>query len=158
MNAEQEAIILREEVLALKKELAEYKQMVKDLSAPIIPSIIPETILVPVTGKLSQERFEMIISILLKECEEKAIETIIMDFTAISKREISETAMLGESIENLVNSLKLMGAETFLVGFTPSFTQELLKSGLTLSQDLNTFLTFRNALQYLMKKKGISFA
>lgn len=157
MDDNKEAENLREEVRALKKELSDYKQIVKELSAPVIPSIIPKTILVPITGKLSQERFELIISTLLETCYEKSIETVIIDFTAISKHEAGESSMLGKSIDNLVSSLKLMGSETFLVGFTPSLIQELMKSGLAFSQELHTFLTFRSALQYLMKKKGISF-
>ncbi|WNS82119.1 STAS domain-containing protein [Domibacillus sp. DTU_2020_1001157_1_SI_ALB_TIR_016] len=149
---------LQEEIRILKKELAEYKQLVKDTSAPIIPSIIPETILVPLTGKMSQERFELIISALMDACYQNEIETVIIDFTAITKKEIEETELLGQSIDQLVGSLNLMGAETFLVGFTPAFTQELMRSGMRIRPDLNTFLTFRHALQFLMKKKGMTFA
>lgn len=159
MSKEKEEIaILQEENRLLKEELAVYKQMVQDISAPIIPSIIPETILVPITGKLSHDRFEAIISSLLNACYGNEVQTVIIDFTAISKKEIGETAVLGQSIDHLVNSLNLMGAETFLVGFTPDFTQELMRSGMRIRSDLNTFLTFRSALQYLMKKKGITFA
>ncbi|WP_052712103.1 STAS domain-containing protein [Domibacillus indicus] len=159
MSKETEQIAaLQEENRLLKEELEEYKQLVKDVSAPIIPSIIPETILVPITGKLSQERFEMITSSIMNACYGNETETVIIDFTAISKKEIGETSVLGQSIDHLVNSLNLLGAETFFVGFTPDFTQELMRSGLQIRPDLNTFLTFRSALQYLMKKKGINFA
>ncbi|MCP3763162.1 STAS domain-containing protein [Domibacillus sp. A3M-37] len=159
MSKETEKIAaLQEENRLLKEELAEYKQIVKDVSAPIIPSIIPETILVPITGKLSQDRFETIISSLMNACYENEVETVIIDFTAISKKEIGETAVLGQSIDHLINSLNLMGAETFLVGFTPDFTQDLMRSGMRIRTDLNTFLTFRSALQFLIKKKGMVFA
>lgn len=159
MSKKQEDLsALQEEIRLLKEELAEYKQLVQDVSAPIIPSIISETILVPITGKLSQERFETIISVLLNACYEQSVETVIIDFTAISKNEIDQMEVIGQSIDNLVNSLNLMGAETFFVGFTPGFTQALMNSGLQLRTDLNTFLTFRSALQYLMKKKGMTFA
>lgn len=149
---------LHEEIRALKEELAEYKQLMKDVSAPIIPSIVPNTILVPLTGRMSEERFKLIISSLLDACYGNEIETVIMDFTAISKKEIGETVSLGQSIDQLIHSLNLMGAETFLVGFTPEFTQELMRSGMQIRPDLNTFLTFRSALQFLMKKKGMSLA
>ncbi|WP_158023563.1 STAS domain-containing protein [Domibacillus antri] len=156
MTEELETARLQMEINELKKELAEYKQIVKDLSVPIIPSIVPETILVPITGKLSHERFEMIISKLLTSCYEQEVETVIMDFTAISKNEIVETGILGQSIDNLVSSLQLMGVDTFLVGFTPSFTHELSRTGLKVNKELNTFLTFRSAIQFLMKKKNMS--
>ncbi|WP_050180692.1 STAS domain-containing protein [Domibacillus robiginosus] len=149
---------LREEIRALKEELAEYKQLVKDVSAPIIPSIIPETILVPLTGKMSQERFEGIVSALMDACYKNGVETVIIDFTAISRNKMEETELLGQLIDQLVDSLNLMGADTFFVGFTPEFTQELMRSGIRIRPDLNTFLTFRQALQFLMKKKGMSFA
>lgn len=159
MTKESEEIqALHEEIRALKEELAGYKQLVKDVSAPIIPSIIPETILVPLTGKMSQERFALIITAVMDACYKNEVESVIIDFTAISKKEIEKTELLGQLIDQLVDSLNLMGADTFFVGFTPEFTQELMRSGIRIRPDLNTFLTFRNALQFLMKKKGMSFA
>ncbi|WP_309087776.1 STAS domain-containing protein [Domibacillus sp.] len=159
MKKESEEIgALQEEIRALKEELAEYKQLVKGVSAPIIPSIIPETILVPLTGKMSQERFELIISALMDACYENEVENVIIDFTAITKKEIEKTELLGQLIDQLVSSLNLMGADTFLVGFRPEFTQEVMRSGMQIRPDLHTFLTFRQALQFLMKKKGMTFA
>lgn len=158
MNPENQTAALQEEIAALKKQLAEYKQMVKDLSVPIIPSILPETILVPISGKLSADRFETIISVLLDECYKRSVETVIIDFTAITRLESDESAVLGQSLDRLVESLRLMGAETFLVGFSPSLTQAMVQTGLRTDQQLHTFLTFRNALQFLMKKKGLTFA
>lgn len=146
--------LMREEIKALKEQLKDSQQLIMDISVPIIPSIIPETILVPISGKLSPERFEMIISkIIMIPFDE--INTVIFDFTSISKNEIGEIDVFGHYIQNLTNTLSLIGVQTMYVGFTPIVTQNLINSGLTLVKDLNTFLSFKQALQYLMKEKGL---
>lgn len=49
-----------EYITVLEKRVEEYEAAIADMTAPIIPSIIPQTILVPITGLLMAERFEKI--------------------------------------------------------------------------------------------------
>ena len=157
---EKEIDRLRQEVKDLKQQLKEYEELINEISVPIIPSIIPETILVPVTGKLSPERLELIFTkineMAYRLSYTEGLNTVIIDFTAISKKELGEIDTLGMYIENFQKALNLMGVETLFVGFTPSVTQDLIQSGLSIVNDLNTFLSFRTALSYLMKKRGFA--
>ncbi|MFL0363607.1 STAS domain-containing protein [Bacillus sp. PK3_68] len=152
---------LRQEVKELKQQLREYEELINEISVPIIPSIVPETILVPVTGKLSPDRLELIFTkineVAYRLSYTEGLNTVIIDFTAISKRELGEIDTLGMYIENFQKALKLMGIDTIFVGFTPAVTQDLIQSGVSIVNDLNTFLSFRAALHYLMKKRGITF-
>ncbi|AZB44139.1 STAS domain-containing protein [Bacillus sp. FJAT-42376] len=148
---------LKSEIERLKQIVADYEQLIKDLSAPIIPSIIPDTILVPFTGMLYAERFEMMIAKITEYTFSRPVNTAVIDFTAISKKEIGEVSVFGRYVENLTSTLNLMGVQVLYVGFTPAITQVLVESGLSFVKELKTFSTFKTALQYLMKEKGIAF-
>ncbi|MFY4774332.1 STAS domain-containing protein [Metabacillus sp. RGM 3146] len=148
---------LHEEIIQLKKQVQEYESLIKDISAPIIPSIVPETILIPITGRLYAERFEMIIAKILEASYQEEVSNVIIDFTAISKKEIGDIEVFGKYIRNLTSALDMMGIQTLYAGFTPAVTQVLVQSGLNIIQELQTFSTFRTALQYLMREKGLEF-
>jgi rsbT co-antagonist protein RsbR len=60
----------------------------------------------------------------MNACYKNEVQTVIIGFTAISKKEMGKTSVLDQSIGHLINSLNLMGSEIFFVGFTPDFTQE----------------------------------
>jgi anti-anti-sigma regulatory factor len=148
---------LKEEIAQLKKQLEESEELIRDISAPIIPSIVPETILVPITGRLSPERFEMIITRILNISYQEDINTIIIDFSAISEREIFEMDVFGTYVDNLAKAISLMGIEVLFVGFTPSLTQIIVNSGVQQILEVKSFLTFKTALQYLMNQRGLVF-
>ena len=148
---------LQLEIEELKNRLEESEKLIMDISAPIIPSIVPETILIPITGKLSPERFEKIITKILDVSYGEDINTIIVDFSAISEREIGEVDILGTYIDNMAQAVGLMGIEIIFVGFTPALTQIIINSGVKEIHGVKSFLTFRTALQYLMKEKEIEF-
>jgi rsbT co-antagonist protein RsbR len=63
----------------LELKIQEYETIISEMSAPIIPSIVPETILVPITGLIRAERFEKIREKLLHFLHNKEIETAIID-------------------------------------------------------------------------------
>jgi rsbT co-antagonist protein RsbR len=148
---------MREEIRQLKKQISEYEQLIRDISAPIIPSIVPETILVPITGRLSSKRFHIIVTKILEIAHTQQVSTVILDFTAITEKEAGEIGILGKNIEKIISSLGLMGVQVIFVGFSPSITQILVKSKLAVLSELKTFLSFRASLQFLMKQKGLKF-
>ncbi|MTH54798.1 hypothetical protein GKZ89_15445 [Bacillus mangrovi] len=141
----------------LKEKLAECEQLIKDLSAPIIPSIIPETILVPITGMLDPGRFEVITAKLTDYAHSNSVSTAVVDFTAISEKEIGEVDVFGRYIENVTATLNIMGVQVLYVGFRPSISRMLIMSGSDFVKNVKAFSTFRAALQYLMNQSGMSF-
>ncbi|MBT2759041.1 STAS domain-containing protein [Mesobacillus foraminis] len=147
---------MHETINQLTKRVTELEQLVELAAVPIIPSIIPNTILIPVYGELSPERFQIIMPKILNQANSINTDTAIIDFTAISHQGIDDLAVLGKQLENLTEALNLMGVQVLFVGFSPQFAQELVKSGLDFIKELKAFSTFRTALQFLMKKKGLA--
>lgn len=148
---------LQAEVKELKEELNRYKQMVDDMSVPIIPSIIPETILIPISGEILPGRMEKIISEISSAMYKYEVNTVIIDFTAVGKNDIGEIVLFGEYVIKLNTTLNLLGIDVLYVGFKPSVSQEIVNSGNQTIKELKTFSTFRSALKYLMKDKGLKF-
>lgn len=148
---------LHEEIRQLKEQVDQYENLIKEISAPVIPSIVPDTILIPIVGRLYPERFDAIISKILSVSSSQETNTVIIDFSAITKNEIGELEVFEEYINHMNSALTLMGAQTLYVGFTPAVTQALVHSGLQSIKELHTFSTFRTALAYLMDEKGIEF-
>ncbi|MFE4129140.1 hypothetical protein [Peribacillus sp. YIM B13482] len=48
----------------------------------------------------------------------------------------------------------MMGTETMFVGFAPDVVKEIVK--LDLSNQVKPFLSFRQALEYLLKQRGLA--
>lgn len=139
----------------LSGRIQELEDTVLNMSVPIIPSIIPNTILIPIAGELSDERFSIIIPKILDHAGSGDIDSVVIDFTAIASADIEDLELLGNNVESLTSSLKLMGIQVLLVGFTPQLAQNLVHSQLPFVKELNAFSSFKTALQYLMKQKGL---
>jgi rsbT co-antagonist protein RsbR len=147
-----------EYIKELEMKIKEYEKMLSEIGAPIIPSIIPNTYLVPLTGKLTQERMENIRWKVLNKVHQTDTDTVIIDFTGINAINIEEVLgyeQLANEIFQVSHSLKLMGIEPIYVGFSVNLTRKIVTSGIELQ--FNTYSTFKRALEYLMKKKQIRF-
>lgn len=139
----------------LEKQINEYEEVILDMSAPIIPSIIPDTILVPITGILLTERFEKIRIKILSYIQTHDIETAIIDFTDITLDKVEQIGMqqLGSEIHQLTEAVFLMGVEPYYVGLSPQLIKEIVTTGVQIKAE--SFSTFQSALKHLMKKKNL---
>jgi rsbT co-antagonist protein RsbR len=147
-----------EEIAQLKERIAECERVIDELSTPIIPSIIPDTMLVPLTGTLNEKRIDNIKTRVLFSIQKQKADTVVIDFTGISQLEVEELGMhnLINQINEVQVGLSLMGVETIFVGFSPEFAQEIVLSGVD-TRKFITHATFRDGLKYLMDQKGLEF-
>lgn len=146
------------EIKELKEQIIAYEKIVEDLAAPIIPSIVPETILVPLTGALSVGRFIHIQNKIVERISSTIVNTAIIDFTDVSTLAVEENMgyeLLSEQINELISVLKLMGTETIFVGFSPDFAQNLILSNVSKFTQIKAFTNFREGLRYLLDQKGM---
>lgn len=146
-----------EYIKSLEKRIEEYEATIADMTAPIIPSIVPQTILVPITGLLMAERFEKITVKILNHIKDHDIEFAIIDFTDITVERIERMCLveLGQQIRNLTESIHLMGVKPYFVGMTPQLIKEIVLSGIELNAE--THATFQAALKHLMKINNLVF-
>lgn len=147
----------RERLQELEKKIQEYETIISEMSAPIIPSIVPETILVPITGLIRAERFDKIQGKLLNYIHNKEIETAIIDLTDITGERVDDVCLeeVGRELHEMASSMSLMGVRTFFVGMNTELVKRMVLDGIKL--EAQTFSTFQSALKYLMKEKGLEF-
>lgn len=145
------------EMQALKDKVKYYENIINNMSAPIIASIVPKTIMIPIAGYMFKERFTIIQTKTLTYVgEHREIEQAVFDFTGVSVEDISsfDYDELGSELFQLNNSLKLMGIRSIYVGFNPRFVREIVHAGIQV--ELETYVNFRAALQRLLKEKNQS--
>jgi rsbT co-antagonist protein RsbR len=147
---------MQETINQLQNRVNELEEIIEQTALPIIQSIVPNTLLIPFTGVLSSERFRRIIPKVLNYAGGTTTDAAILDFTAISIRNVEDLQSLGKYLKDLIEALNLMGIEVHLVGFSPQLAQVMVKSGLSLVKEVNAFSTFKSALEFLLKKKGLA--
>ncbi|MBT2681045.1 STAS domain-containing protein [Bacillus sp. ISL-35] len=141
----------------LEEKIREYETIISEMSAPIIPSIVPQTILVPLTGLIRAERFDKIRVKLLDFIHNKDIETAIIDLTDISGESVADLCLeeIGRELHEMASSMSLMGVRTLFVGLNPGLVKKMVLDGIRL--EAQTFANFQSALSHLMKEKGLEF-
>ena len=148
--------LLKDRIDELNTRVSDLEQLIEDANIPIIPSILPNTILIPFAGELSHDRLDLSVAKILDYASNSHTDSAIIDFTAISLNMLDELEVLGEFIEKMTASLALMGIKVIVVGISPPFAQVLVNSGLPFIQQIKAFATFKTALEYLMKLKGLA--
>lgn len=148
-----------QEIIELKEKIAYYERIINTISTPIIPSIVPKTILIPIAGYMFRERFENIQTKTLHYIgEHKEIEHAVFDFTGVNVEDVEsfDYNELAMSISSLNSSLRLMGIRPMYVGFNPRFIREIVHASIQV--DIETYKSFRDALNKLLveSKKSIS--
>jgi rsbT co-antagonist protein RsbR len=134
-----------------EKEKEKTKAIINELSTPILPTIAENTLLVPLIGELTLERMENLTSKLLNECLNYHAEYVIIDFSGITTVEDPD---LGQEIQKLTTTVELMGAEVLYCGFKQDMVKNMVALGI--DTDQKSFVSFRNAIRYVVSKLGIS--
>ncbi|MER2090246.1 MAG: STAS domain-containing protein [Sporosarcina sp.] len=145
------------EIRQLKAKIASYEKILIETSAPIIPSIVENTILVPISGHISQERFNMIRTRVLDYVGgHRGTICAVIDFTGVGINDIEEFdfSLLTLEIDQLNNTLKLMGVRPIFVGFNPCLVREVVQAGIHVN--IETYVNFRTSLQVLLAENGKS--
>lgn len=143
----------QQEIKELKEQLVYYKKLIKNMSAPIIPSIVPRTILMPIAGFIFPDRFEMIRSNVLQYAEKhRDTECVVFDFTGVTTDDIVKFDYngLASELSQLNSALGLMGLRAIYAGFNPLFVREIVHAGIQV--ELEVYTTFRVALKQLLSE------
>lgn len=149
----------QQEIKELKEQLVYYEKLIKNMSAPIIPSIVPKTILMPIAGYIFTGRFDTIRSKVLEFAEKhREIERVVFDFTGVTTDDVADFDYneLASELSQLNSALSLMGLRAIYVGFNPRFVREIVHAGIQV--ELEVYTTFKVALEKLLdeNKKSLS--
>ena len=138
------------EIQQLKAKIAYYELVIHELSAPIIPSLIEDTILVPIAGPISSKRLESIRTRVLDYCaDHRETNCVVVDFTGVEIKDLAQLdfSVFTTEISQLTAALKLMGIRPIYVGFNPQVVREIVQAGIHV--EIETYVNFKTALTVL---------
>jgi anti-anti-sigma factor len=137
---QEQAFALQEaldEVRFGQEEQARLLAAIQEMSTPVMP--VHEGVLVmPLIGMIDTSRARQVRSALLAAIEQHGAEVVILDITGVP---VVDTAV-AQALVGTAMAANLLGAESVLVGITPSVAETLVSLGV----DLST-LTTRSDLQ-----------
>ncbi len=145
----------KEEIQQLKARIAAYEKLLIEAAVPIIPSIVKNTILVPLTGQTNKEHFERIRSKVLDYIgSDRDVEAAVFDFTGVGIENIQDYDynLFAMEISQLNAALKLMGIRPLYVGFNPTLVRAIVSAGIQV--EIETYVNFRTALSILLKENN----
>ncbi|WP_059170579.1 PAS domain-containing protein [Bacillus sp. FJAT-27445] len=138
------------------KDVTEYETAIKEgreqlieLEIPIIPMAIEQIVLVPILGKLDDERLARMELKVLSYCAEHQKESIMFDFSGVSAEINTHIAF---RLKQMVNSLRLMGIEPIYIGIRPDMAKTIVNERISLG--VKTFQSFNQGIRYMWKKYG----
>jgi anti-anti-sigma factor len=133
---------LKDEILRTQRE------MVEDLSVPIIPLTKTVSIL-PLIGTIDTFRANTVNEKVLRQIEVLQIETLIIDLSGVS---FLDSAVLNHLFK-LFDGIELMGCAAVLTGIRSEIAGSMLKMGLTINNSVIKKGNLQQALEALGFKK-----
>ncbi|MFZ8005085.1 STAS domain-containing protein [Bacillus licheniformis] len=111
-----------------KSQLKAQTEMIRELSAPVIP--VSEHIgVLPLIGEIDTHRATVIIESALTQCAELHLSHLFIDISGVP---VVDT-MVAHQLFKVVDSTKLLGVETVLSGLRPEIAQTVVKLGMDFS-------------------------
>ncbi|HYY98909.1 MAG TPA: PAS domain S-box protein [Pyrinomonadaceae bacterium] len=129
---------------ALAELLSEREQTIEEVSTPVVP-VLEGVLVLPLIGSLDTRRAERATRAALAEVTRQGARVLILDITGAR---IVDSHAVGR-LTNLVQALKLVGAEAYVTGIGAQVAQTLVGLGLDV-QGLRTFRTLAQALAALI--------
>lgn len=141
-------MLIWKDVTKRVQEEKENKRLLEELSASVLPTILENTLLVPLVGRFTKERSEFLHARVLNECVQKEADFVVFDFSGLA--DIDE--LIASEMEKMASAIALLGGEAVFVGFSPKVASQfqLLHN----MKSIHTFHTFRQGIQYIMKQQG----
>ncbi|SDD63701.1 Anti-anti-sigma regulatory factor (antagonist of anti-sigma factor) [Terribacillus halophilus] len=127
----------------------ELKNLVRDLSSPIIP-VLDHVVVVPLIGKYDEERSEELLFKTLENLPAYKARYLLLDLTGLDKDIGQYTANL---ISKVGSAASMIGTKTLLVGISPDLGLKISNSGISLAS-FDCFQTLQHGIHYALGQMG----
>ncbi|MDN4525910.1 STAS domain-containing protein [Fictibacillus fluitans] len=126
----------------------ELSSMIKELSTPVIP-VLNDILVIPLIGKFNEERLADLIEKALYELMRQKARFMLIDMTGL--KNVDDHIL--EGIIQVIQAIKLLGADGYLVGISPDVTLQIVKSAINLD-DTKSFSSLQKGVEYAVKQNG----
>lgn len=137
-------VVMLMDVTTKAEEEKRKDNLISTLSVPIL-KIWKKTIAVPLIGEFDIDRANKLLTSIVTESAANQIEFALIDVSGISTYD----DVIGNHIQSLNDTLKLIGTNCIIVGITP----ELAMSIRSLKTDIPTFSSAHAGLQYIISQQ-----
>jgi rsbT co-antagonist protein RsbR len=124
----------------LLEEVAQQRQVIRDLSVPVLP-VTATTLVMPLVGALDTARLQQVQEQALHAIERTNAQQLVLDITGVPLVD----SQVAQGLLAVVQATRLLGAEAVLVGVRPEVAQAVVELGLALP-GLHTFADLHTAL------------
>jgi rsbT co-antagonist protein RsbR len=142
-------ILTWKDITEFEKTLEENRKQLQILDMPVIPLSVDTAILVPIMGRLTEDRLALLENKVLEQCAERQNEYVIFDFTGVSEE---LDASSGFHLQQIVNALDLMGIQAIYVGISPEMARSIVLDGIRI--DVPTYSSFVQGIRHVWKETG----
>lgn len=124
----------------LIEEIAQQRQVIRELSVPVLP-VTDETLVMPLVGAIDTERLADIQDRALHALQRSRARYLLVDITGVPVVD----SQVAQGLIAIASMCRLLGAEMVLIGIRPEVAQTIVGLGLSLSSlhtaaDLQTVL------------------
>lgn len=143
---------VQQQLKSLQKEVDYYKAIAKEMTVPLIETLVDHTLLIPLTGHIFPARSETIRAQVFNYLKKHhSIKIIIFDFTAITPKNLQfiKSIELSSTLKTLNKTLQTIGIRPIYCGFHPEVVFSLVSSGFT--EELESYSTYKKAIQKVAK-------
>lgn len=133
----------------VEEKTRELKELVKELSSPIIP-VFDGVVVVPLLGKYDEERSEELLVKTLQNLPSHKANYLILDLTGLDKDISQHTASL---LEKIGSTATLIGTKTIIVGISAELSIIISNSDINLSK-FDCFQTLQHGIYYALGQMG----
>ncbi|WP_248928849.1 ATP-binding protein [Paenibacillus hamazuiensis] len=117
------------------------REMVEDLSAPIIP-LTASTSILPLIGFVDTSRANTIEDKVITQIGNYRIETLIIDLSGV----INMEPEVIKQLINVIDGVKMMGCHVVITGLRPDVVKTMIRSGLSFESKATTKGTLQQAI------------
>lgn len=142
-------ILTWKDVTEFEETLAESRKQIQVLDMPVIPLSVDAAVLVPIMGKLTEDRLALMEDKVLTHCGQHNNEYVIFDFTGVSDELDGISAF---RLQQIINALKLMGVKSIYVGIHPEMARSIVLNGLRIG--VPTYNSFVQGIRHVWKATG----
>lgn len=124
----------------LLEEIEQQRDVIRDLSVPILP-ISRDVLIMPLVGSLDSTRLTLMQEQALHMLERSRARHLLLDITGVPLVD----SQIAQGLIKVTHAARLLGAEVSLVGIRPEVAQTIVGLGLDLS-DIHTHSELQSAL------------
>ncbi|MDI1450537.1 STAS domain-containing protein [Polyangium sp. 6x1] len=141
---------VEQELLAKMELIHKQQQVIKDLGIPII-QVWDQVLTLPLVGVVDSARAADVMENLLQTVVQTRARFAILDLTGV---DLVDTATAAHLLQ-MINAIRLMGAEGIITGIRPTVAQTMIGLGLDMSTT-TTLASLRDALKLCIRRMSSS--